>query len=106
MNDYLTGYLAAFGACAALLRREKEGGSYWVRVSLCRTAMWVQDIGRVNPSDITDPITCEERESFMMESDSTYGKLKHVAPVAKYSETPSYCDLPVVPLGAHQPIWW
>lgn len=106
LNDYLTGYLAAFGACAALLRREKEGGSYWVRVSLCRTAMWVQDIGRVNPSDITDPITCEERESFMMESDSTYGKLKHVAPVAKYSETPSYCDLPVVPLGAHQPIWW
>jgi hypothetical protein len=40
----------------------------------------------------------------MMESDSPYGKLKHVAPVAKYSETPSYYDLPVVPLGAHQPI--
>jgi hypothetical protein len=41
----------------------------------------------------------------MMESDSPYGKLKHVSPVAKYSETPSYYDLPVVPLGAHQPIW-
>jgi crotonobetainyl-CoA:carnitine CoA-transferase CaiB-like acyl-CoA transferase len=50
LNDYLTGYLAAFGACAALIRRAKEGGSYWVRVSLCRTAMWIQDLGRVNLS--------------------------------------------------------
>jgi crotonobetainyl-CoA:carnitine CoA-transferase CaiB-like acyl-CoA transferase len=46
LNDYPTGYLAAFGACAALIRRVNEGGSYWVRVSLCRTAMgyriWVE----------------------------------------------------------------
>ena len=105
LNDYLTGYLAAFGACAALIRRAKEGGSYWVRVSLCRSAMWVQDLGRVSSSDIVNPITCEERESFMIESDSPFGKIKHVGPVAKYSETPSYYDIPVVPLGAHQPIW-
>ena len=104
LNDYLTGYLA-FGACAALIRRSKEGGSYWVRVSLCRTAMWVQDLGRVNQSDIPNPISQEERESFMMESDSPYGKLKHVAPVAKYSDTPSYYEKPVVPLGAHKPVW-
>jgi CoA-transferase family III len=57
LNDYLTGYLAAFGACAALIRRAKEGGSYWVRVSLCRSAMWVQDLGRVDASDIINPIT-------------------------------------------------
>jgi crotonobetainyl-CoA:carnitine CoA-transferase CaiB-like acyl-CoA transferase len=105
LNDYVTGYLAAFGACAALIRRAKEGGSYWVRVSLCRSAMWVQDLGRVSSSDIINPLTCKERESFMIESDSPFGKLKHVGPVAKYSETPSYYDIPVVPLGAHQPIW-
>ena len=105
LNDYVTGYLAAFGACAALIRRAKEGGSYWVRVSLCRSAMWVQDLGRVSSSDIINPLTYEERESFMIESDSSFGKLKHVGPVAKYSETPSYYDIPVVPLGAHQPIW-
>lgn len=104
LNDYLTGYLA-FGVCAALIRRSKEGGSYWARVSLCRTAMWVQDLGRVNQSDIPNPISQEEREPFMMESDSPYGKLKHVAPVAKYSDTPSYYEKPVVPLGAHKPVW-
>jgi hypothetical protein len=39
-----------------------------------------------------------------MECDSPYGKLKHVAPVAKYSDTPSYYEKPVVPLGAHKPV--
>ncbi|HEY6668647.1 MAG TPA: hypothetical protein VI033_05780 [Candidatus Nitrosopolaris sp.] len=71
----------------------------------CRTAMWVQDLGRVNQSDIPNPISQEEREPFMMECDSPYGKLKHVAPVAKYSDTPSYYEKPVVPLGAHKPVW-
>ena len=52
-----------------------------------------------------NPITSEERESFMMESNSPFGIVKHVAPVAKYSETSSYYELPVVPLGAHMPVW-
>jgi crotonobetainyl-CoA:carnitine CoA-transferase CaiB-like acyl-CoA transferase len=39
LKDYVTGYLAAFAAYAALIRRAKDGGSYWVRVSLCRTAV-------------------------------------------------------------------
>ncbi len=35
-NDYITGFLAALGTLAALIRREREGGSYHVEVSLCR----------------------------------------------------------------------
>ncbi|HTO57914.1 MAG TPA: CoA transferase, partial [Pseudomonadales bacterium] len=45
VNDYTTGYLAAYGAMVALLRRAQFGGSYWVRVSLARTAMWVRGLG-------------------------------------------------------------
>ena len=112
LNDYLTGYLAAFGACAALIRRAKYGGSYWVRVSLCRTAMWIQDLGRVNLSSeqgekimTSNSITQKEQESFVMESPSPFGIIKHVAPVAKYSETASYYELPVVPLGSDMPVW-
>ncbi|WP_328702798.1 CoA transferase [Belnapia mucosa] len=37
--DYLTGYLAAFGAMLALARRAREGGSYHVQASLCQSAM-------------------------------------------------------------------
>jgi hypothetical protein len=68
------------------------------------------DLGRVNLSsakeeNIIKPITSQERESFMMESNSPFGIIKHVPPVAKYSETPSYYELPVVPLGANMPVW-
>jgi hypothetical protein len=105
--DYLTGYLAAAGACAALIKRAVEGGSYWVRVSLTRSAMWVQDLGRIDTTERTFiyDITSEERAKYMMMSNSPFGVLKHTSPVAKYSKTPSYFEYPVVPLGAHIPVW-
>jgi crotonobetainyl-CoA:carnitine CoA-transferase CaiB-like acyl-CoA transferase len=47
--DYMTGYLAAFGAMVALRRRQTEGGSYRVRLSLAQTGRWTttRRIGRV-----------------------------------------------------------
>jgi hypothetical protein len=46
--DYTTGYLAAAGALAALLRRIREGGSWVVQVSLASTAMWLQSLGKID----------------------------------------------------------
>ena len=43
--DHATGYLAAFGAMAALTRRATEGGSWHVRVSLAQTGRWLQSFG-------------------------------------------------------------
>ena len=43
--DYLTGYLGGLGATVALMRRAREGGSYHVRVSLCRTGMYAAAFG-------------------------------------------------------------
>ncbi|MFN7308183.1 MAG: CoA transferase, partial [Acetobacteraceae bacterium] len=39
--DHASGYLLAFGAMAALLRRAEEGGSWLVRVSLAGTGEWI-----------------------------------------------------------------
>ncbi len=47
LNDLLTAYLAAAGVMSALIRRATEGGSYHVKLSLARTAMWVQDLGYI-----------------------------------------------------------
>lgn len=106
--DYLTGYLAAAGTCAALIRRAIEGGSYWVRVSLSRSAMWIQDLGRIEftKETLNRNIGPEERDKYTVESYSPFGVLRHTAPVAMYSRTPSYFELPVVPLGADMPMWW
>ena len=46
MNDFIAGYLGAAGVVAALRRRAKEGGSYHVRISLARAAMWYASLGR------------------------------------------------------------
>jgi crotonobetainyl-CoA:carnitine CoA-transferase CaiB-like acyl-CoA transferase len=42
----MTGYVAAAGMMAALLRRSIEGGSYHVKLSLAQSAMWVQELNR------------------------------------------------------------
>jgi crotonobetainyl-CoA:carnitine CoA-transferase CaiB-like acyl-CoA transferase len=39
LADLMTGYSAAAGMMAALLRRSIEGGSYHVKLSLARSAM-------------------------------------------------------------------
>lgn len=43
--DFLTGLLGSYGAKLALARRAKEGGSYHVKVSLCKSAMLLQRQG-------------------------------------------------------------
>lgn len=46
VTDYTTGRLAALGVLCALSQRAREGGSWHVRVSLARTAMWIQSLPR------------------------------------------------------------
>jgi crotonobetainyl-CoA:carnitine CoA-transferase CaiB-like acyl-CoA transferase len=38
LNDVISGIFGALGAYAALICRAKEGGSYHVKVSLCRSS--------------------------------------------------------------------
>jgi crotonobetainyl-CoA:carnitine CoA-transferase CaiB-like acyl-CoA transferase len=47
--DHATGWLAAAGAISALTRRGREGGSWHVRLSLARTARWLDGMGRLDP---------------------------------------------------------
>lgn len=102
-TDYTTGYLAALGTLIALLRRAREGGSYLVRVSLSRTGMWIESLGRTESAGAG--LTAESVQPAMVASDTPYGKLRHLGPVLKLSETPPHWALPTVPLGTHQPAW-
>ncbi len=40
-----------------------------------------------------------------MESDTPVGKLRHLAPVVRLSETPPHWARPTAPLGHHDPVW-
>jgi len=104
-NDYITGFLAALGTLAALIRRANEGGSYHVRVSLCRTAMLLLDQGENTRPAADAKVPAPILARYMQECRSALGQLHHLGPVLRYTETPSRWDLPPAPLGAHAPRW-
>jgi crotonobetainyl-CoA:carnitine CoA-transferase CaiB-like acyl-CoA transferase len=106
--DYLTGYLMAFGAMVALARRAREGGSWLVRISLAQTGRWLVDRGQVPEAalkDVDKELYPAEVARWSIESDTPVGRLRHLAPTVRLSETAPYWARPSVPLGHHQPVW-
>lgn len=106
-NDYITGFLGALGTLMALLRRAEEGGSYHVRVALCRTAMWLQQQGQVDPAQLPPPaIPAAELASYLhTDNNPAFGPLTFLGPVLRYGATPSRWDRPTMPLGANLAAW-
>ena len=104
-NDYITGYLGAYGTLLALARRAREGGSYHVRVSLCQTGMMIYDQGKVGTLPENLNLGMSDVDSLCMESDSHLGQIKHLAPVLSLSETRPYWALPTPKMGSNDPRW-
>jgi crotonobetainyl-CoA:carnitine CoA-transferase CaiB-like acyl-CoA transferase len=102
--DHGTGYLAAFGAMAALGRRAREGGSYLVRLSLAQTGRWIDGLGRADGIN-TPELRLEDIDDLLQTSQTPFGTIRHVAPAAQFSETPARWARPAVPLGTHEAAW-
>jgi crotonobetainyl-CoA:carnitine CoA-transferase CaiB-like acyl-CoA transferase len=129
INDYVTGYMGAAGATAALVRRAKEGGSYHVTVSLTRNAMWYLTLGLVPPEQRTFaenpfrhyeelstkpaelvPMVLKLRKRLLpperIERDTPLGRVQRLAPAVHYSRTPGGWDDPILtPMGSAEPVW-
>jgi len=103
--DYTTGYNGAYGVLLALARRAREGGSYHVRVSLCRSGMYIYKQGKVAYPRPDMGLDEAELDAIMTESKGSYGALKHLAPVLRMSETKPYWDKPSPLLGSSRPEW-
>jgi crotonobetainyl-CoA:carnitine CoA-transferase CaiB-like acyl-CoA transferase len=103
VTDYTTGYLGALGALIALERRARLGGSYWVRVSLARTGMWVRGLGLLDALPSTAPATDTESARWRARCDTAWGPLEHLkSPIAFDGELLNWTS-PPVPLGTHPP---
>jgi crotonobetainyl-CoA:carnitine CoA-transferase CaiB-like acyl-CoA transferase len=102
--DHASGYLAAFGAMTALARRAREGGSWLVRVSLAQTGRWIDSLGRIDGAVVPEQ-RLADIEDLLISSDTRFGRVRHVAPAARLSETPPRWARPTVPLGTDAPIW-
>ncbi|MEI6985907.1 MAG: CoA transferase [Rhodospirillaceae bacterium] len=105
-NDYITGYLAAFGILAALLRRSHEGGSYRVRASLCRTAMWLQSFAPTPTGQRPgEDALARVAKRLELSRNTAWGPLTYLGPITRFSETPPHWERPTTPL-AHDPVLW
>ena len=100
--DMATGYLMAFGAQAALLRQQREGGSWHVRLSLARTALWLRSLGRVaNGFEAPPP----DFHGLMDAQRSGYGELLAMRHSAVFTETPARWTRASMPPGSHPLAW-
>lgn len=103
VNDYSTGYLAAYGALIALARRATEGGSWHVQVSLSQTCTWYQKLGDDNDMDAAD---AGDVTAFLGRMETPdFGPIQYLTPAVTMSETPARWDLPPARAGAHDPVW-
>ena len=85
------------------MRRATEGGSWHVRVSLARTAMWFDDLGATCDPDAASGV--DDRDAWMGQQDAGYGPLTFLKPVVQMSRTPARWELPTAPLGSHTAEW-
>ena len=100
--DMASAFLIAFGVEAALLRQQREGGSWHVRLSLARTALWLRSLGRVaNGFDAAelDLASRLEREA------TGFGELATVRHAARFDGAAPGFSKPSMPPGSH-PLRW
>jgi crotonobetainyl-CoA:carnitine CoA-transferase CaiB-like acyl-CoA transferase len=109
VNDYSTGFMAAYGAMIALARRAREGGSWHVQTSLSQVCSWYQRLG-----DDNDPAAAamqaaydpEVAGPFLAQMDTPdFGPIEYLTPALRLSETQPRWDLPPARLGAHEAVW-
>ncbi|CAN7468971.1 CoA transferase [Paraburkholderia sp. DD10] len=103
--DHATGYLAAFGAMAALARRATEGGSWHVRVSLAQTGRWLQSFGLLADGWKTPDVSIDDVRDCLGTVQSEFGHVLAALPAERLDETPAFFALPPARVGAHEAKW-
>jgi len=105
LADLMTGYFAAAGMMAALLRRSIEGGSYAVKLSLARSAMWVEELGLL-PLDEQVNLPSEDKYPAKLSTIGTvYGPLSFLATPLRFSNLSLPSATTLEPYGASSPNW-
>ncbi|MEC5405028.1 CoA transferase [Paraburkholderia sp. MPAMCS5] len=103
--DHATGYLAAFGAMAALARRAAEGGSWHVKVSLAQTGRWLQSFGQMAEGFRAPDVSHDGVRDCLDTVQSEFGRVEAVRPAEQLEETPAFFALPPSRIGAHEAKW-
>lgn len=109
VNDYLVAWLLQVGVAAALQRREREGGSYAVHVSLTRTALWLISLGIFDKDWAATIADSDEEHRFaapeLFAAHTPLGRYQGVTDQVQMSATPGRYAHTLLPRGASDPVW-
>jgi crotonobetainyl-CoA:carnitine CoA-transferase CaiB-like acyl-CoA transferase len=105
LGDLIMGYFAAAGMMAALHRRAIEGGSYQVKLSLTRSAMWVEELGLLDVAAQGDVPETDSYPAQTVSIDTAYGAVTSLAPPLTFSNLTLPSTDRLVPYGADPPAW-
>ena len=100
--DYATGHLMAFAACAALIKQQREGGSWHVRLSLAQTSAWLRHLGRIQGAMKTATV---DRKPYLETLASGYGELTAIRHSACLAAGTAHDARPSSPPGTHAASW-
>jgi hypothetical protein len=101
-NDYATGYLAAIGTVAALRQRQEQGGFWEVEAMLTRTAMEILSLPHEAEEAVA--VSIEGDGKYFVDQLSNFGAIfTRLAPAARLSKTPAFCETGPAVNGAHHP---
>ena len=100
--DHASDYLIAFCAAATVLRQQREGGSWHVRLSLAQTGHWLRGLGRVENGFVVTP---PDRTPYLEASRSGFGELLAFRHSAELARTPATWVRPSMPPGSHAMCW-
>jgi len=117
-NDYICAFLAVAGILTALQRRQEEGGSFHVKVSLAQAAMWTMKFGyRDKPhrsqlknlfgSNLLDFSSLKEAKQFLQVQRSDFGEISSLK-IPIHFKNPKIKEryrYPSVAFGTHLPRW-
>lgn len=108
INDYITSWMASIGVIAALKRRAVEGGSYRVRLSMARLAIWLLQLGvfdKQYAARIAGTAGHEYVPPELFEADTPLGQYQGVTDQVQMSKTPGRFKFPLVPRASGKAVW-
>jgi crotonobetainyl-CoA:carnitine CoA-transferase CaiB-like acyl-CoA transferase len=105
LADLITGHFAAAGMMAALHRRAIDGGSYQVKLSLARSAMWVQDLGVLDAAAQSGVPETDSYPAETVSTDTAYGAVTSLAPPLTFTNLTLRATDRLVPYGSDPASW-
>jgi hypothetical protein len=109
VNDYITSWIASVAAMAALKRRAIEGGSYRIRISLMRLALWLIQMGIFDKGYARSVAGTEGKHAYLapelFEAETPCGHYQGVTDQVNMSGTPESYRTTLVPRGSSRAEW-